>query len=270
MRRIPINGTTSAQAVSSLEKALDVIDAVAKVGRAGVRSLAATTGYPPSTIHRLLASLTRQRYLRQDPVTREYRLSLRFLELGALVQENLDVVALARPRMRELMKAVGESVNLVVFEENEAIYVDQVRDTSSMLRMFTKVGARAPLYCSGVGKVFLAHQPRERVQDYWRRTAKSRHTPSTIVDEQHFLLEIQDIRGQGYAVDQEEMEQGVRCVAAAVFDGRGEVVAALSVSAPSTRLSVERTPLVGGLVRQAALAVSLELGYRPVSTVNQT
>ena len=120
-------------------------------------------GFPPSTVHRLLAILTASRYLTQDPDTKKYRLSLKFLELGCGGREDLDVITVARPHMTALMEATSETVNLALFDGAGIVYVDQVANSNSFLRMFTRVGTRAPLHCTGVGKACLAGLPEEFV-----------------------------------------------------------------------------------------------------------
>jgi|SRR5271157_2309967 len=247
--------------LTSLEKALCVLDAVAKARSAGLRELAAEVGFPPSTVHRLLTILTTSHYLTQDPVTRKYRLALKFLELGTAVQEDLDVISVARPSMTALMEATSETVNLALFDGAGTVYVDQVANSNSFLRMFTRVGTRVPLHCTGVGKACLAGLPNEFVSEYWRTTEKKSYTEKTITDEPRLKTDLQVIRRLGYAVDDEEMEIGVRCVASAIRQARGNVIAAVSISAPSSRLTASRVSLVGELVRRSAGQISADLGY---------
>ncbi|MGC8602438.1 MAG: IclR family transcriptional regulator [Desulfomonilaceae bacterium] len=247
--------------LTSLEKALKLLDAVAKAKKIGLRDLAAQLGFPPSTVHRLLGVLTTSRYLKQDSETKKYQLSLKFLEMGAAVRENLDVVTVARPHMASLSNATSETVNLAFFEGIEIVYVDQIANSDSLLRMFTRVGTRAPLYCTGVGKAYLGNQSKDFISDYWRETAKKQFTVNTIIREEDLDQDLESVRRLGYAVDNEEMEIGVRCVAAPIRQHVGNVVAAVSISGPSFRLTSERTPIVGDLVRQTADKISADLGY---------
>jgi len=247
--------------LTSLEKALRALDAVAKARSIGLRELAAELGFPHATLHRLLAVLTSCRYLTQDPKTKKYRLSLKFLELSAAVREDLDLITVARPHMTALMEASSETVNLALFDGAGIIYVDQVANANSFLRMFTRVGARVPLHCTGVGKACLAGLPNEAVTEYWSGAKKESYTEKTITDELHLRKDLEAIHLLGYAVDNEEMEIGVRCVAAPIRQDRGRIVAAVSVSGPSSRLTPERIAFVGELVRQAAGRISVDLGY---------
>ncbi len=246
--------------LTSLEKALRVIEVVAKAKSVGLRELAAQVGFPPSTVHRLLALLTASSYLTQDPETKKYRLSLKFLELGSAVRDDLDVITAARPHMTTLVEATSETVNLALFDGTGIVYVDQVANSHSFLRMFTRVGTRAPLYCTGVGKACLAGLPQESVSAYWHATEKKRYTDKTITDEPSLRRELEVIRAQGYAVDNEEMEIGVCCVASAIRQHTSGIVAAVSISGPSSRLSDERIPGIGELVRGTAVHISADLG----------
>jgi len=247
--------------LTSLEKALRSLEAVAKAKSIGLRGLAAELGFPPATVHRLLAVLTACRYLTQDPETKKYRLSLKLLELGASVGEDLDLITVARPHMTALMAATSETVNLALFDGAGIVYVDQVANTNSFLRMFTRVGARVPLHCTGVGKACLAGLPNEAVMEYWSAARKESYTQKTITDEPHLRKDLEAIRRLGYAVDNEEMEIGVRCVAASICQDRGRIVAAVSISGPSSRLAGKRLAYIGGLVRQTADRISNDLGY---------
>ncbi len=236
---------------SSLEKALDVLEAVAQAPATGLQGLAQATGYPPPTVHRLLKVLARRGYVRHDPVTSRYRLALKVLELANLLKEGLGIIELARPVMKALMEATGETVNLVLFDANEAVYVEQVANPQSMLRMFTRVGARAPLYCSGVGKAFLAAQSDDRALGYFQAMEKVRYTPRTILNDGALLKELERTRARGYALDNEEMETGVGCVAAAI-PSQGTILAAVSVSGPASRVLQDGGAHMGGAVRRAA------------------
>jgi IclR family KDG regulon transcriptional repressor len=248
--------------VTSLEKGLRLVEVIAKLKSVGLRELAAESGLPPSTVHRLVGVLTACQFLAQDAESKKYRLSLKFLELGAVVREDMDVIAVARPHMSALVKATSETVNLVFFDTAEVIYVDQVSNPNSLLRMFTRVGARAPLHCTGVGKARLAVMPDELVSEYWRSVKKHAYTVNTIMDETTLKRELKAIREIGYAADNEEMEMGVRCVACLIRQHRAGIVGAVSISGPSSRLTCDRMTSLGELVRQTAGRITADLGYR--------
>ena len=241
-----------------------MLDFVAQSGEVGLRQLAQQVGFPPATVHRILAVLVRRGYVKQDPATRQYRLSLKPLELSSLVRERMDIVVVARPLMRHLMETTGETSNLVIFDNMEAVYVEQVTNVHSLLRMFTQVGARVPLYCSGVGKAYLALLPQEQALEYFRSVAKKKHTANTIVEEDSMLAELESIRQKGFSLDQEEVEEGVGCVAA-VVNSRSRVLGAISISGPSSRVLGHNVDRLARLVMDAAESVAQGMGFAKVS-----
>ena len=142
--------------MKSLHKALDIIDIIAETGSIGLQDLSLRTGFPPPTAHRLVSTLVKRRYLNQDPTTKSYSLSFRFLELGTMVRRQFNLVSIARPHLERLMAETKENANLALLDGDEMVYIDNVRGKEYMLQLFTKLGARVPLYPTGVGKMFLS------------------------------------------------------------------------------------------------------------------
>jgi IclR family transcriptional regulator, KDG regulon repressor len=248
--------------MKSLHKALDIIDAVGKLGKAGIRDISLLTGIPPATTHRIASTLAKRRYFNQDPVTKQYSISLRFLELGSRVQQQFDLPEVARPHLQRLMTETKESANLVVLDGDEVVYLDQVPSNKSMLKIFTQLGTRAPLYCTGVGKMFLSQSNEEDLEAYFLRTPLVPRTPHTLISRSAILEELKWISRRGYSVDNEETEEGVRCVAALVFDHHNVVAGAVSVSGTTMRIKPERIDYFGKSVLRCANAISRDLGYK--------
>lgn len=243
---------------TSLDKALNVLEAIAQEGDSRLTALVDATGYPPATIHRILAVLTRRRYVKQDPATKKYMLGLKCLDLSSRLKDHLEIITAAKPVMQKLMETTGETVNLVSFENMEAVYIDQLSNTKSLLRMFTRVGARVPLHSSGVGKAFLAVRPPAEALDYFRSAKKVRHTKNSLVKEDEFLRDLEETRDRGYAVDREEFEEGVGCIAA-VITHNGQVAGAMSISGPSSRILGANTERLASEVVQSAKVISKQL-----------
>lgn len=248
--------------MKSLHKVIDIIEFIAASGRAGIREISDHTGFPPPTAHRIVATLVQRRYLEQDPATKGYTLSLKFLEIGSIVQHRFDLARFARPHLELLVAETKESASLVVRDRDEAVYLDHVQD-DHMLQLFTRVGARVPLYATGVGKVLLAGMSDEDLSLYLSRVARSKYTSKTITDEDALRGNLTQIRRCGYAVDNEEREEGIRCVAAPVHHHDGSVAAVISVSGAAIRIPPERLEELGRIVRYRALAVSRALGFNP-------
>jgi DNA-binding IclR family transcriptional regulator len=246
---------------TSLDKALNVLEMIAQAGDTRLSTLAAETGYPPATIHRILGVLVRRRYVRQDPSTKRYMLSLKCLDIFSRVKDNLEIITAARPVLQKVVENTGETANLVCFENMEAVYIDQISNTKSLLRMFTRVGARVPLHSSGVGKAFLAGRPQKEVLEYFRSAKRVPYTKNSLVKEDEFFRDLEETQARGYAVDREEFEDGVGCIAA-VITQNGEVAGAMSISGPSSRLLGANTGKLADEVVRGAAAISQRLSER--------
>lgn len=247
--------------VQSIDRTLDVLEALsARRVPTGISDLAHQVGLHVSTVHRLLATLVDRGYVRQDPETSRYHLGSRVFALASAADVHLDVRLVARPFLERLMRAASETANLVTATSEEVVYIDQVESTH-LVKMFTQPGMRAPLYCTGSGKVILAHRPRAEAEPVLAGPFR-RQTARTIGSREELEAELEAIRLNGYALDDEEMEDGVRCIAVPVFDRRGDVTAALSVSGPTTRMTTQRIIALVPLAKGIALELSQALGYQ--------
>jgi len=251
--------------MKSLLKAIDTINAIAEAESAGIRELSNINGYPPSTIHRIAAILVERHYLQQDPITRQYSLSFRFLELGTRVQQKIHLTSIARPHIERLMAETRESVNLAVRDGDSMVYLDIAQSNHSILRLFTRPGARGPLYATGVGKLFLSKMDEAELDAYLARSNLTPFTPYTLVGKDKIIKDLERIRNRDYSVDNEEMEEGVRCVAALIFDHQGKPAASVSITGAAMRVTPDRIKLFGNLVTKCALTISRQLGYNPAN-----
>lgn len=243
----------------ALLRGLAVLETLAHSHGLSLSEVARRARLPVSTTHRLLETLRRRGYV--QPVDDGlYRVGLRAFEVGMGFLRGQHLTEAARPVMVQLVDRLQETANLAVRDGDEAVYVLQV-ESDRMLRLFAQPGARHPLYCTGVGKVLLAWEPEGVVRGLLGSGPLVRFTPRTLTDPEAVLRELRGVRARGYAVDREEREEGVRCVAAPVRDAQGRVVAALSVSAPASRLPHPRIPEVAATVLSAAHQISRRLGF---------
>ncbi len=244
--------------IQVLARAFSLLDVLASYpDPVQLKELSERTGLHPSTAHRILNDLAAGRFV-DRPEAGSYRLGMRLLELGNLVKARLDVRDAAIGPMRELHKLTLQPVNLSVRQGDEIVYIERTYSERSGMQVVRAVGGRAPLHLTSVGKLFLAHDDPVRVRAYATRTGLAGHTRNSITDLGRLERELAVVRNNGYARDDEELELGVRCMAAAIFDDQGKLVAGLSVSAPADRLEegwIER-------VKQTAGQISLALGHR--------
>ncbi|MBA2693687.1 MAG: IclR family transcriptional regulator [Rubrobacter sp.] len=224
--------------VQSLERALDILELLGNSpGELGVTEIGPSVGLANGTAHRLLSTLTYRGYVLRNPRSRKYALGPKTLYLASSAGEQLG--PLARPFLEELMKVSRESSNLAVLDRESVVYLDQV-PADRMVRMFTEPGNRVTPHSSGTGKVLLAYQPETVVDSVIRRSGLPRYTSHTITDLGRLKEKLAAIREQGYGIDSEEMEEGVRCLAAPVFGPDGNILAGISVSGPAGRLDEGR------------------------------
>ncbi len=237
--------------VQSIERAFSILELMADQGGAAtVSQLAASSGLPLPTIHRLVRTLVDIGYVAQEP-SRQYVLAPRLVRLGESASGMLHVWA--RPELVKLVDQLGESANLAMLDGDQIVYVVQEQSRQSM-RMFTEVGRRVLPHCTAVGKALMATMPADEVRAILQRTGMPRYTPNTITQLDDFTAALQKIAGQGYAIDEGEQEVGVRCVAVAVPNTPSRL--ALSVSGPATRMTEEVVDRAVPLLTDAGRALA--------------
>jgi IclR family acetate operon transcriptional repressor len=240
--------------VQSIERAFGLLETMADHGGVmGLSNLAAASGLPLPTIHRLVRTLVDLGYLRQEP-SRQYVLGPRLIRLGESSSKTLSIWA--RPHLERLVDELGESANLAMLDGDQIVYVAQAQSHRSM-RMFTEVGRRVLPHCTAVGKAIMADMPAEQVREILQRTGMPRHTDTTITDPDDFAKALVWAEEHGYAMDDGEQETGVRCVAVAVPDVPTRL--AMSVSGPATRMSEELVARAVPLLTAAGEALSRDL-----------
>ncbi len=222
-------------AIQVIERMMTLLDALAKRSEpVSLKELSQSSGLHPSTAHRILNDLVLARVVdRTEPGT--YQLGMRLLEMGNLVKARLNVRDAAAGPMRELHRLTGETINLSVRQGDEIVYVERTVSERSGMQVVRAIGGRAPLHLTSTGKLFLAHDDTRAVRSYGMRTGLAGHTANSITDLARLEHELEDVRKRGYARDNEELELGVRCIAAGIYDDAGTLVAGLSISAPADR-----------------------------------
>jgi len=257
MRRLKPE-THLSPAIQVIERMFTLIDILAAHDEAvALKDISEQAGLHPSTAHRILNDLVCGRFV-DRPEPGSYRLGMRLLELGNVVKARLSVRDAALAPMRELHRLTLQPVNLSVRQGDEIIYVERALSERSGMQVVRAIGGHAPLHLTSTGKLFLAGDDPQRVRAYATRTGLAGHTRNSITQLAQLERELARVRQQGVAFDNEELEPGVRCMAAGIHDDQGNLVAGLSISAPAERLNESWLP---GL-QQTALAISTALGFR--------
>ncbi|HEX7390031.1 MAG TPA: IclR family transcriptional regulator [Acidiphilium sp.] len=243
---------------SSIAKALAVLRHVSTAEpHQTFSALLETTALPKATLHRLLQELIEAGLIRTGP-DRTYRPALGLLELAYRAWESIDLKQIAARHVDALWHSTEETVHLAVRDGLEIVYIDK-RESPKTLRLFSSVGRRGPLHCTGVGKAILAFLPDAEREDVISRITLTGHTPHTITSRHLLRAEFDRIRGEGFARDCEEHEEGIFCVAAPIFDRNGRPVASLSVTAPGIRMDRARLDALAPEVREIAQRISRDV-----------
>jgi len=244
--------------IQVIERMFALMDVLASREEAiSLKEISEKTGLHPSTAHRILNDLTVGRYV-DRPEAGSYRLGMRLLELGNLVKGRLNVRDAALTPMRELHKLIQQPVNLSVRQGDEIVYIERAYSERSGMQVVRAIGGRAPLHLTSVGKLFLAADDNARVRAYATRTGLAGHTRNSITLLPVLERELSRVRQYGIARDNEELELGVRCIAAGIYDDQGRLQAGLSISAPADRLDEEWLEKL----RHTAEDISAALGFK--------
>jgi IclR family KDG regulon transcriptional repressor len=225
----------------------------------GVTELARRLGLHKSTIHRLLATLEHEGFVAQDTEGGRYRLGLQLFELGSLVVNSMELQKIARSYLEEVHRACGETVHLAILDEGEVVYIDKIESTRQ-LRMHSLIGRRSPAHCTGLGKILLAWLPAPALDQIIRRGLRT-YTSRTISSPDMLRNHLALVRQRGYAIDDGEHEELIRCAAAPVFDHTGQVVAAVSITSVGVDVESARFKEYVGLVQSCTRSISQALGH---------
>jgi DNA-binding IclR family transcriptional regulator len=244
--------------IHSLAKGIRVMELLARQPSLSVSDVARHLGTNRAGSHRFLATLRELGYVEKDTEGR-YRLTFRVLELGMKVFGQHEIHRIARPFLQELSLAFNETVNLGHFDGTDVLHLDKI-DSKEILRMDSPIGSRAPAYCTALGKAILGHLPEAEREAYLQRTRLQANGPNTITSRRELRREIERARKRGYAVDNEELAPGLRCVAAPVFDHTRRPRYALSISGPTFRITSERIEDIHPKIRSVCRRLSEALG----------
>lgn len=254
---------TAGTQVKSVAKALTILNVLADHQREmSLGDISKEMQMAKSTVYGLLATLRDFGYIDQSPLDGKYRLGIRLFEVGNIVANSWDVRQVAAPFIQTLVDELGETVHLVVLDKGEVLYIDKRESAKLSLRIVSQVGTRLPTHCTGVGKVFLANLPIDEVRRIIATKGLVKYTKKTITDLSRLEEELNLVKRQGYAMDNEEIMESLRCVAVPLRDHTGKVCAAISVSGPVSRFDGEQLKSIVNLIVHIGQEISISLGYR--------
>lgn len=226
----------------------------------GVTEISKALNLYKSTVHNILSTLEARDFVRKDPMTEKYKLGIKFFELGNVVIQELDIKREAAPYMEQLAKKFNETVHLGILDGQEVLSIE-LEESAHVLRPHLFVGKRAPLHCTAVGKVLMAYLSEAEIDSILQEKGLSKFTETTITTVEAMKKELEKIRRQGYAVDDMEHDEGVRCVASPIYSAKGEVVASLSISGPAFRINEKNIEKIAEEVKDVCRQISAKMGY---------
>lgn len=250
---------TAQNTIKSLDRAMEVFEFLSKAQGKALTTIATDMGQSPATVYRILVTLEGRGLVEFDPVEQLWHIGPQAFVIGARFLRRTSLVDRARPIMRKLMEQTGETANLGIEKEGQVLFLSQV-ETHATIRAFFPPGTLSAMHASGIGKALLSQMDEERLTRTLAGQDLAAFTEFTITDVEAFKSEIHQIQSKGFAVDGEEKNLGMRCIAAPVFDVNNEVVAGISVSGPTSRVGLEDIDRLSGAVMAAAQALSIAIG----------
>lgn len=227
--------------IQSAQRIFQVLELLADKGEMGLLELSQKLNLNKSTVHRMLSSLIYMGYATQNEETQKYDLSFKLVTIAGKLLDRTNILTIARPYLEELSQLSGETVHLVKREGSHILYIDKVEAKVGSIRMVSHIGMVRPMYCSGVGKAIMSTMDKEEITQIWKESIIEKKTKNTITDFNQLLQVLEEVKKSGYALDDEENELGVRCIAACIHDYHREVKYAFSISGPTNRMTKERT-----------------------------
>ncbi|UQZ82932.1 Transcriptional regulator KdgR [Paenibacillus konkukensis] len=247
--------------IQSLDRALKILDLFDEHDtELKITEISRRMELHKSTVHSLLKTLQEHAYIEQNAETGKYRLGMKLLERGHLLLQSLDIRTIARKQLLQLAAETGQTAHLVILEGKEGVYIDKVEGPRAVIR-YSRIGRRIPLHCSSVGKALAAFMPQARLAKLLHHYEYTSHTPRTITDEASFVEELERVRSQGYALDNQENEPGVRCLAVPVYDHHGQAAAAVSISTLVSSVDDRELESLIPVLKRAGEDISKQLGH---------
>jgi Transcriptional regulator len=248
--------------IQSVERALRIIDLFNEQStELRITSISEKMGLNKSTVHSLLKTLQKHHYIEQNPENGKYKLGMKLVERSNLVISTIDIRQVAKKYLIDLSNKTNQTTHLGILNGREGVYIDKVEGAKAVIR-YSRIGRGIPLHATAVGKVLLAYQQSEVTQQLLKGYHYTRQTQNTIIEESELLTELEKVRKQGYAIDDQENEQGVRCIAVPILNYQNQVLAAISISTLASCVNYRELEEYIILLKKAGQELSEEVGYR--------
>lgn len=246
--------------IQSVERVALILNCFLETEELGITEIAQKAKLNKSTAFGLINTMESIGFLTQNPQTKRYRLGIKLFTLGNLVQRRLDIRNEARTYCESLSEKYNATVHLAEVYGKSLIYIDKVNKPDSVI-VYSYLGKSAPLYCTGVGKAILAYLPEEEINEYVDSADFKSYTPYTIMSKEELYKVLSEVRSKGYAIDNQEIEEGLRCIAAPIFNYNHKPIAAISIANSISKITTDQIPYMAEEVMEAANKISKRMGY---------
>lgn len=247
--------------IQSIDRALQVLELFSlEKPEWGVTEISKALNIYKSNVHNVLTTLAEKGFVIKDSKTDKYKLGIKFFELGSIVIKNMDLRKVAHPYIEELSKEFKETVHLGILDKGRVVSIER-EESDTGLCSHIEIGKRTPLHCTAVGKAIMSYLSENEINLIIKEKGLKKFTENTITNKEGLKNELKKIRIQGYAVDNIEHEEGVRCVAGPIRDYAGKVIASMSISGPAFRINEDNTPNIAKKVKEYCDCISKEMGY---------
>lgn len=250
---------STAGTLQSLDRALGVLVAVSRAGRATLTDLSLSLGVPTATTHRILTTLQKHGFVTFNEERQDWSIGIEAYRTGAAFVNRTSLTEVSRPLMRRLMEKTGETANLAIPDGDEVVFVEQV-ESDNPIRAFFARGSRTVMYASGTGKAILSTLPETRVRDLLMTSGLNAFTEQTLIAPDALFLDLHETRLRGYSFDSEERYSGMSCIGSAIYDEHNEACAGVSISGPSSRFQTARIAELGAVVAETAANITRAIG----------
>jgi len=248
--------------VQSVDRTLTILEVLSDYEEGlGITEISEKVELHKSTIHRLLNTLIYKGYIKQDKNTNKYGVTLKLFELGNKKVESMNLVSVVEPYLKELMEKTNEVIHLAIREGFDIVYVSKMEPQKSM-QMYTRIGMRKPIYCTAMGKAMMAYMTEEEIREIWNESDVQKLTPNTMVDFSKIKENLKGIRVNGYAMDDQEVEEGIRCVGTILRDHKSRICGAISISGSIISFTEDKISYFSKVILEYTDKISKELGYR--------
>lgn len=247
--------------VQAIDRAFEIIEALAvEKDGLGITELSQKVLLHKSTVHRILKTLMVRGYVQKDIESGRYKLGVKFVEISSLYLNNIELKTEAHSFLRELVNILNQTVHLAILDNGEVVYIDKIEKVNS-IRLYSSIGKRVPAYCTALGKVLLSQFEDDEIVKILKQKELKKYTSNTITNMDVLLKQIEQVKVNGYAIDNEEFQEGIRCISAPVYDYRDKMIAAISASAPKHIFTPEKDSEIALYVKETAKRISRHLGY---------